>query len=296
MENFLIERDFRLIGEALFRGYKVTQKSTISIFLCGGRMDNLEAARPRFFRAVKDSKDLRIRMPEGIFDDLLEKKAYDLLELEEILAHSVDAIVIFPESPGSFAELGAFSGSTALQRKIICVCEESYKNALSFINVGPIKILRKVKKSRVIYCKYGSLGDKARATELASIIAVQVRAIKKEAPKADTGLFLLEDLITYALFCMQSVSRNDIKKLYTGKDIGVDDEKLDKIYEICLNTLLTANRIEKNEHGMYELSHREVRAILERSNKDRLEMLHKVRVETMNSSLRRHAEVKSNRM
>ena len=259
-------------------------------------MDDFSFARPRFFQAVKDEKSLTIRMPEGLFDDLLEKKAYDLLGLEELLAHSVDAIVIFPESPGSFAELGAFSGNAALRNKTICVIEEKYKNALSFINVGPIKILKNVKKSRVIPCKYKSLSDKESAGLLAAKIVSQVRIIKKENPAHTGGLFLLEDLISYALFCMQSASRDEIKKLYCAVDLGVASEKLDNIYEICLNTLLTANKIEKSREGIFELSHKGIQSILDRSSKDRLEMLAMVRVEAMNSSLRRHAETNSARM
>lgn len=259
-------------------------------------MDDLTFARPRFFRSVKDEGNLTIRMPEGLFDDLLEKKTYDLLGLEEILANSVDAIVIFPESPGSFAELGAFSGNQHLRHKTICVCEEDYKKALSFINVGPIKILRNVKPSRVIYFKYKSLSDKTATRALAGKIATQVRSIKKENPRDETGLFLLEDLIIYALFCMQAASRKEIKQLYTATQIGVTDEKLDGIYELCLNTLRTGNKIERDKDDVFQLSERAVREILARSSRDRLAMLRNVRVEVMNSRLRRHSETKSARM
>jgi hypothetical protein len=262
-------------------------------------MDDLSFARPRFFRAIKEEENLTIRMPEGLFDDLLEKKTYDLLALEEILAQSVDAIVIFPESPGSFAELGAFSGNESLRQKTICVCEEAYKTALSFINVGPIKILKSVKPSRVIYTKYKFLDNKDFAYGLANKIVTRVRALKKEKREniyEEKGLFLLEDLIIYALFSVQTATQEQINQFYTSSQIGVAENKLRQIYDICLNTLLTSNRIEKNADGSYQLTERVVHEILNRTNKDRLSMLYAVRVEAMNASLRRHAETKSARM
>lgn len=259
-------------------------------------MDDLRLARPRFFRSIKDVPDLTVRMPEGLFDDLLEKKAYDLLGLEEMLAHSVDAIVIFPESPGSFAELGAFSGNEALRKKTICVCEAKYKNQLSFINVGPIKILKNVKRSRVMYCKYKDLSISSESQLVAARIATQVRSIKREYPAAESGLFLLEDLVKLALFCMDGASAEEIKQLYTAEDIGIDRSKLDKLYDICLHTLQTSHKIERNEVGRYFLNDRTVREITAKSNKDRLEMLRKIRVEVMNSSLRRQASVTASRM
>lgn len=259
-------------------------------------MDDIEYARPRFFRAIRENANLTVRTPEGLFDDLLEKKTYDLLGLEEILAHSVDAIVIFPESPGSFAELGAFSGNKSLKHKTICILESKYKSDLSFVNVGPVKILKNVKSSRVIHLKYKLLSDRASANALATKIITQIRRIKKEHPREDSGLFLLEDLITYALFCLESASPSEIKKLFNAKHIGVEPDKLEHIYGICLNTLLTANKIEKNEHGLLRLSKRAAQEILTRSSKERLQMLRGIRIEAMNSSLRRHAETKWSRM
>ena len=85
-----------------------------------------------------------IQQNEDIFDELLySSKTKDLLSLEALLAESVDAIVLIPESPGSFAELWAFANDERLRKKMICVVDKKYKKDKSFINQGPLKLVKK---------------------------------------------------------------------------------------------------------------------------------------------------------
>src|SRR5579871_634344 len=86
------------------------------IFLCGGMTRtsgrHYASARDYFFRYIKANDTAllkRVRLAESInnwFDnDIFE----DLLELEVILADCSDLTLLFVESPGSIAELGAFA-------------------------------------------------------------------------------------------------------------------------------------------------------------------------------------------
>jgi hypothetical protein len=61
------------------------------------------------------------------------------LKLESDLAALADAIIIIAESPGTFAELGAFALSGELRSKLLPVAPIEYKNEESFLNVGPIR-------------------------------------------------------------------------------------------------------------------------------------------------------------
>ena len=63
----------------------------------------------------------------------------DLLELENYLAHLADVIVLFVESPGSIAELGAFAASDTLRPKLLAVRNTFYASEQSFIADGPIR-------------------------------------------------------------------------------------------------------------------------------------------------------------
>ena len=59
--------------------------------------------------------------------------------MESDLAALSDLVVIIVESPGTFAELGAFSHVEALRKKLLPIVDLQYKGANSFINTGPIR-------------------------------------------------------------------------------------------------------------------------------------------------------------
>jgi len=142
--------------------YSRVFKFKTNVFLCGGSTDNKESIRSKldFYFKYYDNyiykwKNLNIIYPEDVFEDLLVgKQSYDLLTLENILAESVDVIVIVPESPGSYTELGAFVNSDKLRKKVICVQDTKYKDSNSFINYGPIKLMKKRKEGEIIFLDF----------------------------------------------------------------------------------------------------------------------------------------------
>ena len=68
-----------------------------------------------------------------------QAKNENALELEEWLADFSDVVVILVESFGTVAELGAFSLSEPLRKKLLPILEKKYENDVSFINTGPVK-------------------------------------------------------------------------------------------------------------------------------------------------------------
>jgi hypothetical protein len=126
-----------------------------SIFLCGKSLDADDSLRAKIAAEFRDTWSLgwsyNFVYPEDLFEELLSGPNHvDLLSLENVLADSVDAIVIIPESPGSFAELGAFANHEELRRKLICVQCREHKKAKSFINHGPVRMLRDFQAGRVV--------------------------------------------------------------------------------------------------------------------------------------------------
>ena len=53
----------------------------------------------------------------------------------------MDAIVLFPESPGSFAELGYFAKTPKLARKSLVISDYAFQGQDSFIVLGPIHLI-----------------------------------------------------------------------------------------------------------------------------------------------------------
>lgn len=296
MTSNLKKSAYAAIGEAVMSTYLARESSrSVSIFLCGGKMSG-ESARLKFYNATRYEKNFQIRFPEGLFDELLEKKAYNLLELEEMLANSVDAIVIFPESPGSWAELGAFSGNEHLRNKIVCIIEHKYRTNFSFINLGPVRVLKKSASSKVISFKYSEIGINIETKNLASSIKSGVRQIKKAHPTKSLGLFDLEDLLTIILYCLDSATWSDLRDIcrtFNSKFTTLDPTE---ILDICIETLLTQRKIEKSTNGGFILSKRQAKQLEHDLTREQLRLVQQIRVEAMNAIYRRHAEVKRSRM
>lgn len=147
IKSNILKKDF-------FRGPRV--------FLCGGSVTDNKSVR-HALQELFSSKNNEfftkydISYPEDIFDELLSSGRDDLLSLESLLAESVDTIIIVVESQGSIAELGAFINDENLINKIIVVNDVKYKNSKSFINQGPLKLLRKNNTKSVLYVDFESV-------------------------------------------------------------------------------------------------------------------------------------------
>lgn len=116
------------------------------IFLCGKDKSDKNSYRAKVASFLQKEKSYQLAYPEDLFEDLLEGQGGNsLLALEQQLAEAVDLIVLIPESPGSFAELGAFSMKTELARKMLILRLSKFKSGKSFINHGPIRLVKSSK-------------------------------------------------------------------------------------------------------------------------------------------------------
>ena len=126
------------------------------IFLCGSNVKDINSFRRKINQKLpKLYPDIKIIYPENIFKGYLkDNPKKDMLELETILASNADAICIIHESPGSFAELGAFTydNKSKFFDRIIVMTEKQHSRKQTFLNVGPIKrIKNKYKKHQIKY-------------------------------------------------------------------------------------------------------------------------------------------------
>jgi hypothetical protein len=127
------------------------------IFLCGGPPQNprspkrYRSVRDYFIRYVAANKPAiapRLRLAEDVGRWLDHERFTDLLEVENYLADLAEIIILFVESPGSIAELGAFSALTTVQPKVLAVVNKKFDGP-SFIADGPVRRLRELDGSAV---------------------------------------------------------------------------------------------------------------------------------------------------
>lgn len=186
--------------------YRPAYTFKTTIFLCGADISQTDKMRFKIAKALGGWDywfQYDIVYPEDIFEELLfSSKSKDLLSLEGLLAESVDAIVLIPESPGAFTELGAFANDEELRKKLICVVDKKYKKNKSFINQGPLKLVKKTSKHGLIFV------DPNDIEKVIEKLHSSLRKLKKTSSKKSDKISLLQldNFILPSIFLLQPVS------------------------------------------------------------------------------------------
>lgn len=116
------------------------------VFLCGGAIDN-SLETPVMLRDAFHRAAVALGVPYSIVlaeaaEPLTTDAGYkDLFSFESDIAQIVGLILLFAESAGSLAELGAFAAIDTIAPNLLAVLDEYYYNQVSFIRNGPVKFL-----------------------------------------------------------------------------------------------------------------------------------------------------------
>jgi hypothetical protein len=217
MKRELLEKDLehvsKIVKELIF---VPRSESKVTVFLCGGEVLNSQNARSKMADIFSKYPRYELLYPEDLFDDLLAGQGqHSLLKLESILAECVDSIVLFPESPGSFAELGAFSNNKNLARKMVVVGNKKFKNDKSFINYGPNRLIKSSKSGRVTHINYEHLTDEHEQLKIYRRINDYISNIRKTHPVVKNVANILESehFILPCIYLMDKVINLDLYKL-----------------------------------------------------------------------------------
>lgn len=124
------------------------------IFLCGGPIseipENFESCRDIFYKYINKSHYTfrkKVLLVEKVFSYFRHSAYQDLLRFERDLAELSALTVIFSESPGSIAELGALAVLKPVQERLLIVIHDDDADKESFIWRGPILFLKDLAKS-----------------------------------------------------------------------------------------------------------------------------------------------------
>lgn len=114
--------------------------------MCGGVIDGgLEepaTLRDAFYRiSASIPPEYAMILAEDAKPLTAEAGYRDLFSFESDIAQLVGLILIFAESPGSLAELGAFAALQTVSPSILAVLDDFYYNQISFIRNGPLLYL-----------------------------------------------------------------------------------------------------------------------------------------------------------
>lgn len=224
----------------------------ISIFLCGADINLKDKLRFKIAKELEDrwySYLFDIVYPEDLFEDLLYfNKNNDLLSLENMLADSVDVILIVPESVGSCAELGAFSSNLNLRQKMLCVMDKQYKKKKSFISQGPVKLIKNTNKEGVIYIDTDNI-----SSEIEKIIK-SIKRIRKNNSSISSNkinLLQLDRFLLPTIYLLEPVKEDILVSII--KNIIEDQDKAEIATRTALGVLTKKKHIECSTNG-YTLS------------------------------------------
>ena len=142
--------------ELLKLGFTVIRDSNI-VFVCGG--NSPQHMRKQFYTYFADHMaDFEFFEPEFAMENYLQSGdniPFNIGDFEELVGRLSHSIVMFPEGPGSFAELGYFSMQSELAQKTVLVIDLDRQLNDSFISLGPAaKIAEKSIFQPTIYMDY----------------------------------------------------------------------------------------------------------------------------------------------
>ena len=112
------------------------------LFVCGGKTDEGQTSLRKEFLtwAAGELNDFVFLLAEdALLDSFANEGRYfvNLSKFESLIADISDGVLIFPESEGSYAELGYFSHSE-ISKKTFVANRIRYQTSESFLNHGPI--------------------------------------------------------------------------------------------------------------------------------------------------------------
>ena len=124
---------------------KVRSPTSI-VFLCGGAinegLDEPAVLRDAFYRLSKKlDLSYHVILAERAEPLTAEAGYHDLLIFESDMAQIVGLILLFAESAGSLAELGAFAALESIAPSLLAVLCNAHYDAPSFIRNGPVAYL-----------------------------------------------------------------------------------------------------------------------------------------------------------
>lgn len=132
--KFVPARDLAL--EQFQRGRLAFERAYPVIFLCGGANSLVRDRVAQYLRAQTPSL---VFYADDVWAQISSVIGENALAMEQRLAELADLVILVVESPGTFAELGAFSIHPSLRKKLLPILDQKYKDDASFINTGPVR-------------------------------------------------------------------------------------------------------------------------------------------------------------
>ncbi len=201
-------------------------RDEINVFLCGKKTADIDSIRNVVNEDFKQYPRINIFFPEWLFSNLLEQTDDDLISLEGVLANDVDKIILPLEGFGAVCELGAFSIKEEIRDKLIVLNDKKFVFEKSFINLGPIKLIKKKSRGTVI------IYDGKLSTE--NVQEIRNKTLFGRYQKAGrriSNMFTLLYLIGLVIAIYQPIEKEDIASMLFAWKPEINKKLIDPVIE-----------------------------------------------------------------
>jgi hypothetical protein len=126
------------------------RKPSKFMFLCGGyisRDGRAQNLRDYLYRVRRLSNRFNIVLAERATQLYRDSQYGDLISFEEDIARIASLVLVIAESPGSLAELGAFTANDTIQKSLRVMIQQKYDVEESFVRYGPVERVKKAKRA-----------------------------------------------------------------------------------------------------------------------------------------------------
>lgn len=289
------ENDLKIIASAIDKMLWISlYKPKTTIFLCGASKNQENSGRYHMTNLLKEhTSKFELLFPEDLFEDLMAGSGgVDLLTAENLLASSVDAIILFPESAGSLAELGAFSYNPEVATKTICFIEYRRRKKKSFINYGPVRLIKASKTGKVYSYKKDEFIEEDKKQNLLRKVTKSISIIKEQSPsKEGFGNILITDqFVLPCVYLFDSINIKDLIKLVMH--VSAEKKALsDLAVRSALLKLVSEKLIYRTsgERGSYSITQKGEKYVTNRYYMKSLR--DSLRMEIMNSQYRKKTSI-----
>jgi len=220
------------------------QKEELNVFLCGKKSTEGDSLRESIDNALSKYSRINVLYPEWLFANLLEQKKSDLMTLESKLARDVDKIVVPLESIGTICELGSFVMNEDIRGKLIIINDEKYKNETSFINKGPIRLIKQSSLGEVIFIKFDNKDEVTTKIEN----KFKYTHSSKGGGLDFSNLFTLTYLIGLIILIYYPIGKRYLEYLIRQFSQGIDVNLIDVAIQILIKKgKISSDTSEKEE-------------------------------------------------
>ena len=201
-------------------------RDEINVFLCGKKTSDADSIRNIIHKDLQNFPRINIFFPEWLFPNLLEQTDEDLITLESALANDVDKIILPLEGFGAICELGAFSIKQEIRDKLIVLNDKEHSIRKSFINLGPIKLIRNRSKGSVVV--YESILSIDNITDIRNRI---LYGRYRKASIKVSNMFTLLYLIGLIIAIYQPIEKEDIATMLINWKPEINKKHIDPVLE-----------------------------------------------------------------